>query len=276
MSIVTRFAPSPTGFLHLGHVLSARAGFSRARDAGGRFLLRLEDIDAGRCRPEYAAAILQDLAWLGLHWDGDVRRQSAHFAAYAAALERLERLGLLYACFCTRAEILQAMSAPHGAEAVYPGTCRGLSAAARATRMARGMPYALRLDVRAAMAESGALKFYDEGIGWVAAAPDCLGDVVLARKDVPASYHLCVVHDDALQGVTHVTRGEDLRAAAHVQVLLQRLLDVPTPVYAHHRLLTDASGRRLAKRDRDLTIRALRAAGETPGAVLERVQGMAV
>jgi glutamyl-Q tRNA(Asp) synthetase len=274
MSIVTRFAPSPTGFLHCGHAYSAWVGFSRARAAGGRFLLRLEDIDSGRCRPEFAAAIPEDLSWLGLIWDGDIRVQSAHFPDYEAALETLRGQALLYPCFCTRAEIARAMGAPHGAAQKYPGICRALPPASRAMRIARGDPYALRLDVAAAVPRAGALKFFEESEGWVDAAPARLGDVVLARKDAPASYHLCVVHDDALQGVTHVTRGEDLRAATHLQVLLQALLDLPRPVYAHHRLLTDANGRRLAKRDRDLTLRDMRAAGVTAETVLERLGAM--
>jgi glutamyl-Q tRNA(Asp) synthetase len=261
MSIVTRFAPSPTGFLHLGHGYSAFLNFSRAQAGGGHFLLRLEDIDAGRCRAEYAAAVLEDLAWLGLRWDGEVRVQSSHLGDYQMALDKLAARGLLYPCFCTRAEIARALAAPHGGEAVYPGTCRAISPALRAEYLARGSPYALRLDVRVAMREAQNLRFFDEAQGWVAAAPDRFGDVVLARKDVPASYHFCVVHDDAAQQVTHVIRGEDLRAATHLHVLLQHLLGVPTPVYAFHPLLTDAAGTRLAKRDKALSLRHMRSAG---------------
>ena len=256
MSIVTRFAPSPTGFLHLGHGLPALTAWRRARDAGGLFRLRLEDIDAGRCRPDYAAAILEDLRWLGLDWDGEVRVQSAHLPDYQAALDRLAALGLLYPCFCTRADIQRALGAPHGADAVYPGTCRHLPADQAAARVAAGQAYALRLNVAAAL-PAAPLRFFEENAGWVTAAPARLGDVVLARKDSPASYHLCVVHDDALQGVTHVTRGADLAEATHIQVLLQHLLDLPTPVYAHHRLLLDETGRRLAKRDGAARLRAL-------------------
>lgn len=271
--LITRFAPSPTGHLHLGHAHSALAAWRRARAAGGRFLLRLEDIDATRCRPEFAASILEDLAWLGIDWDGPVRAQSAHFGDYRTVLAALRGRGLLYPCFCTRAEIARELAAssaaPHGPEGpVYPGTCRGLSEEARAQRMAAGVPYALRLDMAAALAAAGrALAFHDERAGAVRADPASFGDVVLARKDVPASYHLCVTHDDALQGVTLVVRGEDLLAATHVHVLLQALMGWPTPAYAHHALLTDASGRRLAKRDRAATLRDLRTAGHSAAEV---------
>jgi glutamyl-Q tRNA(Asp) synthetase len=271
--LVTRFAPSPTGYLHLGHAHSALAAWHRARGAGGRFLLRLEDIDATRCRPEFAAGILEDLAWLGLDWDGPVRVQFAQFGEYRAVLDGLRGRGLLYPCFCTRADIARehaaSAAAPHGPEGpVYPGTCRGLSAEARAARIATGVPYALRLDMAAALAAVGrALWFHDERAGAVRADPAAFGDVVLARKDVPASYHLCVTHDDAQQGVTLVVRGEDLLAATHVHVLLQALMGWPTPAYAHHALLTDASGKRLAKRDRAATLRDLRAAGRSAAEV---------
>jgi glutamyl-Q tRNA(Asp) synthetase len=259
----------------LGHAFSAFCGWSRARAAGGRFLVRLEDIDATRCKPAFADGILEDLAWLGLHWDGDVRVQSAHLADYRAALDGLAGRGLLYPCFCTRAEIARAQAAPHGAEAVYPGTCRDLSEAERAARMAGGAAYALRLDVARAMEGVTGLRFFEEARGWIEAEPGRFGDVVLARKDTPTSYHLCVVHDDAAQGVTHVTRGEDLFEATHVQVLLQRLLGLPTPVYAHHRLLMDASGKRLAKRDKAATLRAMREAGISATDILERFTGAA-
>lgn len=261
MSIVTRFAPSPTGYLHLGHAFSALTAWRRARAAGGRFLLRLEDIDPTRCRPEYAAAILEDLAFLGLDWDGPVRVQSEHLADYAAVLDSLRARGLLYPCFCSRADIQRRViaAAPHGPDGgpVYPGTCRALSEAERAARA--DQPHALRLDMARALIEG--LTFEEEAEGTIAADPARFGDVVLARKDTPTSYHLCVTHDDALQGVTLVTRGEDLKPATHLHRLLQALMGWPTPVYAHHRLLTDGSGRRLAKRDRATTLRALRAAG---------------
>jgi glutamyl-Q tRNA(Asp) synthetase len=274
--IVTRFAPSPTGYLHLGHVRSAWEGWHAARDAGGTFLLRIEDIDRGRCRPAFEPAIREDLAWLGLDWDGPVRRQSEHFADYQAALARLDTQGLLYPCFCTRkeiqAEIARADGAPQGEDGpVYPGICRRLSAIERAARIAAGSDYALRLDVEAALARTGAPD-WSEGGRRIVADPASLGDVVLARKDVPTSYHLAVTVDDALQGVTLVTRGVDLFAATHIHRLLQALLGLPTPVYRHHPLLTDASGRRLAKRDRALTVRAMRAAGMSPAKILAEAQ----
>lgn len=268
--LVTRFAPSPTGFLHLGHAHSALAGWRRARAAGGRFLLRIEDIDQGRCRPEYTAALLEDLAWLGLDWDGEVRVQSRHFPDYRAALERLVARGLLYPCFCTRADIAREIAgsaaAPHGPDGpLYPGICRRLSQDERQARIARGEPHALRLDMaRALELAPPDLSFEEEGEGRLRCDPARFGDVVLARKDTPASYHLCVTHDDALQGVTLVTRGEDLKPATDLHRLLQVLMGWPEPAYAHHRLLTDASGRRLAKRDRAATLRDLRAAGATP------------
>ena len=270
--VITRFAPSPTGHLHLGHAHSALVGWHAARSAGGRFLLRIEDIDRSRCRTELSAGIPRDLAWLGLDWDGPVRVQSEHFDHYRRALDQLAAVGLLYPCFCTRAaikaEVARAAAAPHGAEGpIYPGTCRSLAPAEREQRIAAGAPYALRLDAERARARAGPLWWEDEIAGRVAADPPSHGDVVLARKDTPASYHLAVTVDDALQGVTLVTRGEDLFAATHVHRLLQALLDLPVPRYRHHRLLTDESGRRLAKRDRAATLKALRDAGATPAEV---------
>jgi glutamyl-Q tRNA(Asp) synthetase len=267
--IVTRFAPSPTGYLHVGHVASALTGWRAARDAGGRFLLRIEDIDATRCRPEYERAIYEDLAWVGLTWEEPVRRQSQHMADYTAALERLDLLGVLYPCFCTRqeiaAEVAAATNAPHGPDGpLYPGTCRALSIGERASRIARGLPYALRLDAAAAARIAGPLGWQEEGRGTIAVEPGKLGDAVLARKEVATSYHLAVTVDDALQGVTLVTRGEDLFHATHLHRLLQALLGLASPRYRHHMLLTGADGRRLAKRDGALTVRALRAAGRTP------------
>jgi glutamyl-Q tRNA(Asp) synthetase len=269
---VTRFAPSPTGYLHLGHAYSALVAWQRARREGGRFLLRLEDIDTTRCRPDYADAALDDLAWLGLDWDGEVRRQSAHFPDYRAALDRLASRDLIYPCFCTRAEIqaeiARAGSAPHGPEGpLYPGTCRRLDSGERARRQESGEAFALRLDVARAVALTGALDWIDEQSGVVRADPASHGDVVLARKELLTSYHLAVTIDDALQGVTLVTRGEDLFTATHVHRLLQALLGLDVPRYHHHRLLTDASGRRYAKRDRALTMAALREAGRSPAEV---------
>jgi len=274
--IVTRFAPSPTGYLHLGHVRSAWEGWHAARAAGGRFLLRIEDIDRIRCRTEFDLAIREDLVWLGLDWNGEVRRQSEHFADYRAALERLDAAGVLYPCFCTRkeirAEIARAGGAPQGDDGpIYPGSCRLLTADERASRIAAGADYALRLDVAAAVARVGSLTWSEDDC-IVTAMPERLGDVVLARKDVPASYHLAVTTDDALQGITLVTRGADLFAATHIHCLLQALLALPTPVYHHHPLLTDAAGRRLAKRDQAFTIRAMREAGRSPSEILAEAQ----
>jgi glutamyl-Q tRNA(Asp) synthetase len=274
MSIVTRFAPSPTGYLHLGHAFSALIAWRRAREAGGRFLLRIEDIDPTRCRPEFARAIEEDLTWLGLDWDGPVRVQSRHLPEYRAALDALAARGLVYPCFCTRAdiqrEIAAAASAPHAPDGspVYPGTCRDPSAEERKARIAAGTPFALRLDVARACAQvARPLRYKEEGAGEVDCAPERFGDVVLGRKDAPARYHLCVTHDDAVQGVTLVTRGEDLKPATDIHVLLQALMGWPTPRYAHHRLLLDENGRRLAKRDRARTIRALRGQNMQPDQV---------
>ena len=277
MSIVTRFAPSPTGLLHLGHASAALIAWRRARAAGGRFLLRIEDLDAARCRPEYAAAILADLAWLGLDWDGEVRVQSEHLDAYRAALASLEARGLIYPCFCTRAailaEIAAAPAAPHDLRADapdgaprYPGTCRRLEPRERKARLEAGQSHALRLDMAKAVQLAGPLAFIEEGRE-ISCDPASFGDVVLGRKDIPASYHLAVTHDDALQGVTLVTRGADLRSATSVHRLLQTLFAWPEPVYQHHPLLRDATGRRLSKRDGALGLRALRAAGLSPAAV---------
>jgi glutamyl-Q tRNA(Asp) synthetase len=277
MPLTTRFAPSPTGFLHLGHAYSALVAWRRAREAGGRFLLRLEDIDASRCRPEFSAAIIADLGWLGIDWDGGVRVQSGHFPEYRAALTALAARGLLYPCFCTRAEIARevaaAAAAPHGPDgAPYPGICRRLSAADRAARIAAGIPFAQRLDVAASVAAVPGPLFYDEeDEGAVRCTPEMFGDVVLGRKDTPASYHLCVTHDDARQGVTLVTRGADLKPATHLHRLLQALLGWPAPRYAHHRLLTDEHGRRLAKRDLAMTLRDMRARGITAEAIRQQL-----
>ena len=271
--VVTRFAPSPTGFLHLGHAHSAILAWRMARGAGGRFLLRIEDIDPGRCRPDFTAAILEDLAWLGLDWDGEVRVQSRHLADYRRVLDALSARGLLYPCFCTRADIAREVAesghAPHqGPDGpLYPGTCRRIPPAEREARLAAGEAHALRLDIAAAIRCTGGLHFEEHGEGRIPCHPERFGDVVLARKDTPASYHLCVTHDDALQGVTLVTRGLDLKPATDLHRLLQALMGWPVPAYAHHALLTDAAGRRLAKRDRAATLRDLRAAGASPAEV---------
>lgn len=269
MSIVTRFAPSPTGFLHLGHAFSAWMSWRR----GGVFRLRLEDIDATRCRPEFADAILQDLGWLGLQWSGEIRVQSQHLPEYQSALNQLGNLGLLYPCFCTRREI--ELNAPHGATPRYPGTCRHLFKTAASEKIAGGTPYALRLDSAKASAQAGRLRFFEESQGWTEAQPARLGDAVLARKDTPTSYHLCVVHDDALQEITHVIRGQDLAESTHLHVLLQALLGLPTPVYAHHRLLLDQHGKRLAKRNGSTSLAALRQSGIQPQAILAQFEDAA-
>jgi glutamyl-Q tRNA(Asp) synthetase len=261
----TRFAPSPTGYLPLGHAYSAWQAWSRAREAGGKFLLRIEDIDPARCRPEYVNAIIEDLQWLGLDWDGDILIQSKNLPAYQSCLTTLRSRGLLYPCFCSRAdigrEIAAAAAAPHGPDGapLYPGTCRRLSLDERAARLASGAPHAWRLNVTRALEGAPPLYFAEEGIGEILARPEIFGDVILGRRDAPASYHLCVTHDDAAQGVTLVTRGEDLREATHVHRLLQHLMGWQAPAYAHHRLMRDVDGRRLAKRDGAQTLRAFRA-----------------
>ncbi|QQP91422.1 tRNA glutamyl-Q(34) synthetase GluQRS [Skermanella sp. TT6] len=272
MSIVTRFAPSPTGHLHLGHAHSALFGWHAAVDHGGRFLLRIEDIDPARCRPEFERDLIEDLEWLGLDWPRPVRRQSEHLDDYRAALERLDSLGVTYPCFCTRREIEEEIAraghAPHGPDGpLYPGTCRALTAGERADRIARRLPFAVRIDVARASDSAGPLTWHDRAAGMVPATPRVLGDAVLARKDVPTSYHLSVTVDDHLQGVTLVTRGKDLFCATHLHRLLQALLGYPTPEYHHHGLLTNERGERLAKRDRAVSLRALRAAGRTPAEV---------
>lgn len=271
--IVTRFAPSPTGPLHLGHAYAAIVAHDLARAGGGDFLVRIEDLDSGRSRAEFERAIFEDLAWLGLKVDAPPLRQSERMDAYAAALAQIEAMGLLYPCFCTRgeiaAEIARAGEAPQGdGPALYPGTCRALSPAERAERRASGAHFALRLDIDAsvdAALERGPILFAEAwAIGTeveVIAQPKLQGDVVIARRDLGASYHLAVVVDDAASGVTIVTRGEDLLEAAHIQVLLQRLLGLPTPVYAHHKLVTDETGKRLAKRDKARGLSELRAQG---------------
>jgi glutamyl-Q tRNA(Asp) synthetase len=268
---VTRFAPSPTGRLHKGHAFSALTAWAAAKDAGGRFLLRIEDIDPTRCRPEFEAAILEDLAWLGLDWETPVRRQSDHLADYEAVVETLNQRGLLYRCFRTRREILDAIGdAPHGpAEAVRPGPH---PVDEEAALLAGGRPFAWRLSLDRARWQLGdaawrSLAFVEEGRGpngehgLIPARPETAGDAVVARKDAGTAYHVAVTHDDARQGVTHVIRGHDLSEATHVQVLIQALMGWPRPVYRHHRLLVGDDGRRFAKRDRSVTLAELRAGG---------------
>ncbi len=286
MSFVTRFAPSPTGLLHLGHAYSAIIAHDAARRAGGQFLLRIEDIDLTRSRREYEEAILTDLAWLGLTWDGAVRRQTDHLTDYATALERLGALGVLYRCFLTRREIAeQSLSAPHNAGegpdgVIYRGPAQPMSADEEEMRIARGDSFAWRLSMRYSQdllgEEFARLVFVEQRDGSdeehiVAAQPESRGDVILGRKDTPESYHIAVVHDDALQRVTHVIRGEDLRASTHVHVLLQKLLGLPTPVYRHHPLLVGPDGKRYAKRDKSLTLAALREEGVSPAQIRARI-----
>ena len=274
--LVTRFAPSPTGLLHLGHAYSALFAWRLADAADGRFILRIEDIDPGRCRPEFEDAIIEDLAWLGLEWVQPVWRQSERMEAYAAALAALDAMDLLYPCFCTRkdiaAEIERAGAAPHlrrdGPDGpVYPGICRALDPDTRAARIAAGEPHALRLDMAGAVARAGALTWHDRTRGPQTAAPEIFGDVVLARKDVATSYHLAVTVDDAAQDITLVTRGTDLFAATHIHRLLQALLDLDVPEWHHTPLLANSAGERLAKRDRAFTLRAMREAGNDPAEI---------
>lgn len=272
--MITRFAPSPTGRLHKGHAFSALTAWTAARAAGGRFLLRIEDIDPTRCKPEFEAGILEDLAWLGLDWETPVRRQSDHLADYATVVETLDRRGLLYRCFRTRKEILDAIGdAPHGsAEAVRPGPHPADEEAALLTE---GRAFAWRLSLERARAVLGdraweALAFVEEGEGpggergLIRARPETAGDVVVARKDAGTAYHVAVTHDDALQAVSHVIRGQDLFEATHIQVLIQALMGWATPVYRHHRLITGEDGRRYAKRDGSVTLARLRADGLSP------------
>lgn len=275
---VFRFAPSPNGLLHLGHALSALLNADLAKQYGGRLLLRIEDIDATRCKPEFEQAILEDLTWLGIEWEQPVRRQSDHFDEYRAALERLEAAGLIYPAFESRSDIARLVEArqldtgkdwpsdPDGAP-LYPGKARELSAEERTQRRA-AEPFALRLDMATAKARAGRNLMWREetepGTRDVPAHPERWGDVILGRKETPASYHLSVVLDDALQGVTHVVRGMDLFEATAIHRLLQELLGLPAPAYRHHRLLLDRDGNKLAKRTKSTTLRDLRASGWTP------------
>ncbi len=266
--MVTRFAPSPTGRLHVGHGWSALMAMDLARGAGGTMRLRIEDIDGTRSRPEHVAGIIEDLRWLGVEWNGDILFQSQRIGHYMAALDRLRDMGLLYPCFCTRADIQASLTAPHGPEGpVYPGTCRALGAEEQTHRIAAGKAHAWRIDMAQATARAGPLcwhAFGAEGSEVIAANPAVHGDVVLARKDAPASYHLSCTLDDAAMGVTHVLRGADLRHATDIHRLLQAVLDLPSPAYRHHPLLVDAQGRRLAKRSGSLSLAQLRTQGIDP------------
>ena len=279
---VTRFAPSPNGVLHLGHAYSALVAYREAQNHGGRFLLRIEDIDLGRARPEFEQAIYDDLAWLGLEWEQPVRRQSEHFDDYAAALDKLAALGVTYPCFCTRRdiadEVARSPAAPHGPEGVhYPGICRQLTQRERADRIACGDAFAIRLDVARALAlVSGPLHWPEQYRGEILAEPESFGDVVLARKDIPTSYHLAVTVDDALQGITLVVRGDDLFHATHVHRLLQALLDLPVPDYLHHPLIRDEAGERLAKRAGSPSLLEMRERGLTADSVIRRADRLGV
>lgn len=278
IGVISRFAPSPTGRLHLGHAFSALCAHDLARAAGGRFLLRIEDIDPTRCRPEHVAGIIEDLRWLGIAWDEEPLFQSARLPLYAAALDQLRAVGLVYPCFCTRAriaaEIAASASAPHGPDGpIYPGICRTLSAGDRAARIAAGDAHAWRLDIARAAAIAGPLDWHDARAGTIGATPSIHGDIVLARKDAPTSYHLAVTVDDAAQGITDVVRGQDLFAATHVHRLLQALLDLPVPRYHHHVLLLDDNGDRLAKRAGSPTLASMRADGVDARELVARLRG---
>ena len=278
MSFITRFAPSPTGHLHIGHAFSAWTAFQAAVEAEGRFILRMEDIDTVRCKREFEQVILDDLIWLGLDWEEPVRRQSEHFEDYGRVLERLIEQGVVYRCFKTRREIMEDIArAPHGPGEVYRGPVSPISADEEASRIEAGDAFAWRLSLARCRDALGsrfaAMRYFEDGRGEQVVDPGPLGDVIMARKDVGTSYHIAVVHDDALQGISHVIRGEDLREMTPLHVLLQTLLDLPTPVYRHHRLLLDETGERFAKRNKSATLKALRENGVTPDALLSRFAG---
>lgn len=268
MTIITRFAPSPTGYMHLGHAYSAL--FASAN--GDQFIVRIEDIDTARCRSEFEDAILDDLAWMGLSWETPIRRQSEHFPDYAAALDTLKDRNLIYPCFCTRKEIQREIKsaghAPHGPEgAIYPGTCRNIAKLEQTERIAAGIPHAFRLKTDNATAQTGPLTWHDLALGKIKARPNIFGDIIIARKDTPTSYHLAVTVDDFLQGITLVTRGSDLFQSSHIHRLLQALLGFDPPTYHHHRLITDQNGDRLAKRNKSATLQDLRAKGYAPSQI---------
>ncbi len=286
---VFRFAPSPNGHLHLGHAFSVLLNSDLAREAGGRLLLRIEDIDTTRCRPEFEMAIYQDLAWLGIEWEEPVRRQSEHLEEYRAALAKLEAMQLTFPSFESRAEIERLVADrqshtnwprdPDGTP-IYPGAARLMSQEERVARIASGAPYAIRLDMRRAIEWTGPLNWWEEGAGqlgeggYVGAHPSAWGDVILARKDVPTSYHLSVVVDDAAQGVTHVVRGADLYRSTDVHRVLQELLGLPAPIYGHHKLILNTDGRKLSKSSKATGLRELRAQGLTPRDI-RRMVGLA-
>ncbi|MEM7444618.1 MAG: tRNA glutamyl-Q(34) synthetase GluQRS [Pseudomonadota bacterium] len=268
----TRFAPSPSGWLHLGHAYSACMGWDAARASGGRFLLRIDDLDRERSRQDYDDAIFEDLTWLGLDWEPEIRRESHHLTDYQKAVDDLQEMGVAYPCFCSRreirAEIARMGAAPHGPEGPhYPGTCRGLTKSECEDRIAAGATPAIRLNTERALSQTGALTWFDRDAGTIDARPDQFGDPVIGRKEGPGAYHIAVVIDDAAQDVTLVTRGQDLFEASHLHRLLQELLQLPVPEYQHHRLILDSNGKRLAKRSDAAAIRTLRADGMSPGEV---------
>jgi glutamyl-Q tRNA(Asp) synthetase len=266
--MITRFAPSPTGELHLGHAYAAKVAHNLAREHGGKFLLRQEDIDTSRVREEFYGKIEEDLKWLGFDWDGEILRQSDRQAAYTTALETLKEMGLAYPCFCTRKDIQVALSAPHGSEAaIYPGTCRELAPQEAMERIAAGEAHSWRFDSTKAAEIHGELSFHDLRFGKTRVDMAVNGDAVLARKDIGVAYHLAVVVDDEFQEITHVTRGEDLLGATHVQRQLQAILGYREPRYLHHKLVCDENGKRLAKRDESRSIRHLRESGSTSAEV---------
>ncbi|MFN8707217.1 MAG: tRNA glutamyl-Q(34) synthetase GluQRS [Planctomyces sp.] len=277
VTVVTRFAPSPTGLLHPGHAYSAITAYETARQSNGRFILRIEDIDFTRCRPEFEDAIYEDLEWLGLRWETPVRRQSEHLAEYQKITDSLKARGLLYPCFCTRLDIQASVAAPHdNTDGIYPGTCRNLSADEQQKRINNGVPFSLRLNMQAAAEQfSAELTWRDLGRGLQSVSPQRIGDVVLARKELGCSYHLCVTCDDALQGITRIIRGVDLFEATDVHRVIQELLGLPVPEYQHHPLLTDPrTGRRLAKRNQSETLRSLRDRGISPEQIRDRFREM--
>ncbi|UTW55134.1 tRNA glutamyl-Q(34) synthetase GluQRS [Kordiimonas sp. SCSIO 12610] len=275
--VVTRFAPSPTGLLHKGHAYSALKAYEYAKNRGGRFILRIEDIDTTRCKPDFIKAIYKDLSWLGIHWENPVRIQSQHLEDYQDILEQLRKRGLIYPCFCTRRdiqnEIMRSGHAPHGPEGpVYPGICKNIPETESAERVKNGEPHAWRLDLDKALTMiEKPIIWEDELHGLQVAKPELLGDIVLSRKDTPTSYHLSVTVDDALQGITHVVRGEDLFHATHIHVVLQKLLNLPQPIYRHHPLLLDSDGKRFAKRDKAETLTSIRENGVSAKEIIEEI-----
>lgn len=269
-----RFAPSPTGWLHLGHAYSA--WFADQRRAKGKFLLRIEDIDSARTRPDYVDGIFDDLSWLGIEWEDPPIFQSSRTSAYLSSLDQLKDLEVVYPCFCSRAEISNALRAPHSTEPHYPGNCRKLTTSESDAKIASGAPYALRLDLTRAEARTGPLEWADRRRGLQVIPFSALSDPVLSRKDAPTSYHLSSVTDDAETGVSLVTRGSELFESTHIHRVLQALLGFPTPEYEHHRLVGDAHGNRLAKRDSSISLRSLREAGISPTEVIARARGQLI